>query len=170
MITGDNLDKCFPTANYRPKAPTIPVMIDAFGKDMVSEWLFDNIELLIEFAGGNIKMDSFQIDMLSLVLTEKFSEGRNILNAREIMLFFLKVIKGDFGKFYGAIDPIAIGDMASKFLEWRSKQLDRVSKDEEERLRKQRIEEMNANAAPMPEEAKKLLLALYSSFPSSRNN
>jgi len=168
LISGENLDKCFPTPNYSPAAPTIKVMIDAFGSSMVNEWLANHVMLLNVYCGCNNKLDTFQTLMFVEAIKDKFSNGRHSLNAREIMLFFFKVMKGDFGKFYGTVDPVALGDMATQYLAWRDQQQDRVSKREEELLQKKRLEEMNASASPMPEEAKEALLKLYSSFGSSR--
>lgn len=150
MITGDNVDECFPTANYKPQAPTIAIIRDAFGQSAVDNLLTNNIELINQYSGSKNKMDLFAISGAARAIEKIFSEDNSRLNAREILLFFFMVVNGELGRFYGEPDSMALGEMALKFVEWRKKQIDRLCKEEEDKLRKERIERMNREAVPPP--------------------
>jgi hypothetical protein len=65
----------------------------------------------------------------------------SFLKASEILLFFHKLKAGDFGGFFGTVDPLKVGEYLSIFKNWRSVELDKVNnkiaQDKRERERKE---------------------------------
>lgn len=121
--------------------PTIAVMRDAFGDDMVSTWMRRNLDIFIELIGAQKNdVTGIQKQFMAQVLIDKFSQGQDRLNAAEVLLFFYKAAKGECGKVYGAINPIDLGELAETFLNWRLKVQDELEEklSFEEDCRKQK--------------------------------
>lgn len=138
---------CFPTSNYRPEAPTLNALDIAFGENASLRWLERNLEILDAIAGTRNKMNTMQITATALALYSKFTEYSNRLNVREILLFLLKFMSGDYGTFYGAVDPMKIGEAANRFLEWRRETIGSLEEEEKKREAERRHIEMLENAA-----------------------
>lgn len=137
--------QCFPTKNYKPEAPSLNVMDIAFGENASLKWLEKNIEILDAIAGTKVKMNTLQVTATALTLYSKFTEYR--LNVREILLFLFKFMSGDYGTFYGAVDPMKIGEAAGQFLSWRREQIESIEAEEERLESIKRHDEMMKNAA-----------------------
>ena len=138
--------RCFPTKNYKPEAPSLNVMDIAFGENTSLKWLEKNIEILDAIAGTKVKMNTLQVTATALTLYSKFTEYR--LNVREILLFLFKFMSGDYGTFYGAVDPMKIGEAATQFLAWRRGEIENLEKEEDKMDAARRHEEMMRDAAP----------------------
>ena len=137
---------CFPTKNYKPEAPSLNVLDIAFGENTSLKWLEKNIEILDAIAGTKTKMNTLQVTATALSLYNKFTEYR--LNVREILLFLFKFMSGDYGTFYGAVDPMKIGEAATQFLAWRRGEIENLEKEEEKNEAIRRYDEMMRDAAP----------------------
>lgn len=147
LVTGENFNLCFPTLENKPKAPTLPIIDEAFGKNTSLEWLEMQLVYLNLMAGTKTKMEPYQFDHTANILRNKFSQYNHLLNVREIMIFFFKVMSGDFGTFYGAIDPMKIGEWADAFLVFRKRHIEYLDDKIEERNRRHQREEMIRTAA-----------------------
>lgn len=108
------------------KAPSLGTVRRAYGDSTAAKWLEARISALAEYAGvaDDRKLTDIQKTELSYILLDKIGH----LKVSEIALFFHKIKRGDFGRFYGSVDPMTISMWAGEFLEWRADQLDRIER------------------------------------------
>lgn len=153
--TGYNIEKR--ESQGKDPLPTIAVLADAFGDDMVISWMFHNIEMFIELLGVNkTNVSEVQKQFIAQMLIDKFSQGQDRLNTSEILLFFYKAAKGDCGKFFGSVDTQTVGEMAEKFLNWRDEKQNQLIKLQEEEERKRKHNEMMQCPPPTKEQLEEL--------------
>ena len=118
---------------YNYNVPKLSTIANAYDTDAAINWLKIQFENLNDFVGVREKMQLYQLNELAtLFFAECYS-----LNISEVMFFFIKLKRGDFGEFYGSIDPLKIMSAKNEFISQRRLAL---QKDEEERLKKQRRE------------------------------
>lgn len=75
----------------------------AFGEGAASSWLLIAIADLNVFSGSK-KMDDAQMKSLASLIAQRYSH----LKYSVLQLFFYKFKSGDFGKFYGKMDPMVV--------------------------------------------------------------
>lgn len=75
----------------------------AFGEGAASSWLLIAITDLNAFSGSK-KMDDAQMKSLASLIAQRYSH----LKYSVLQLFFYKFKSGDFGKFYGKMDPMVV--------------------------------------------------------------
>ena len=118
-------------------APTIRQLLHTYQLEHVQIWVMAHLEDLNEYAGVKNKMETAHIKELANIIIVNSS----FLKASEILLFFHKLKAGDFGGFYGTVDPLKVGEYLSIFKNWRSVELDKVNnkiaQDKRERERKE---------------------------------
>ena len=118
-------------------APTIRQLLHTYQLEHVQIWVMAHLEDLNEYAGVKIKMETAHIKELANIIIAKSP----FLKASEILLFFYKLKAGDFGGFYGTVDPLKVGDSLNSFLDWRSMELDKVNnKTAQEKREREQIE------------------------------
>lgn len=144
------MDSFFPTRFNKPAAPTLGVLSEAYGEDTTENWMIQQVQFLNECIGVKVKLNEFQIRAVSNSLIDKFSDGADRLNIREILLFFSKLIGGEYGHFYGVISPDVIGEAAEQFLQWRHEERARIEREQEMEERRRYYDEMDRNAVPPP--------------------
>ena len=115
-------------------APTIRQLLYTYQLPHLQVWIMAQLEDLNEYAGVKNKMTMAQMKDLgnAIILKSKY------LKASEILLFFHKLKAGDFGGFFGVVDPQKVGEYLNAFIDWRSQTLDKVKnrRAQEERERK----------------------------------
>ena len=117
--------------------PTIRQLLYTYKIEHLQIWMMAQIEDLNEYAGVKNKMATKQMKELASIIIVK----SDYLKASEILLFFYKLKAGDFGGFYGAVDPQKVGEYLNVFKSWRSQELDKVhSKQAQEERERQRKE------------------------------
>ena len=104
-------------------APTIRQLLYTYQLEHVQIWVMAHLEDLNEYAGVKNKMATNHIKELASMIIVKSS----FLKASEILLFFHKLKAGDFGGFYGVVDPLKVGESLNDFKDWRSLELDKVN-------------------------------------------
>ena len=116
--------------------PTIRQLLYTYKIEHLQIWMMAQIEDLNEYAGVKNKMATKQMKELASIIIVK----SDYLKASEILLFFYKLKAGDFGGFYGTVDPQKVGEYLNAFLNWRSQELDKVysKQAQEERDRKRK--------------------------------
>ena len=105
----------------------------AFGAGTASSWLVTALANLNKFSGSK-NMDDSQTRDLAILLAQEYGD----LKYSMMQLFFYRFKCGDFGKFYGKIDPLVITCALKDFAaicEWK-----RIQYREEEFLARQREE------------------------------
>ena len=117
--------------------PTIRQLLYTYQVEELQIWMMAQLEDLNEYVGVKNKMETAQMKELGGMIIVKSKQ----LKASEILLFFFKLKAGDFGSFYGVVDPQKVGEYLNDFIQWRNLELDKVNNRiaQEERERK-RIE------------------------------
>mgnify|MGYP007058243966 CR=1 FL=1 len=103
--------------------PTIRQLLYTYQMAHLQVWVMAHLEDLNEYAGVKNKMTTAQMrDLANMIIVKS-----EYLKASEILLFFYKLKAGDFGGFFGTIDPQKVGEYLNAFKHWRSQQLDKVN-------------------------------------------
>lgn len=93
-------------------SPTLNDLQVAYGSRM-KIWLKDQIDLLQTITGVRDKLLAHQVVML----IETFLTNGNV-KASMLMNFFHKLISGQYGRFYGSIDIMQIGECWQSYVEY----------------------------------------------------
>lgn len=97
------------------QAPKLGVVRSAYGHETIESWVEIHLNNLSEFAGCKEKLTLAQVDETARMMIE----GYGYLNVAEMMLFFQKFKRCEYGKFYGAVDPMVILGALRDFCEER---------------------------------------------------
>lgn len=82
---------------------TLAMLDQAFGNGAAAAWLVTLITNLNIFAGSR-SMDDHQVRSLALLLSQEYRDMKYSV----MQLFFHRFKCGDFGRFYGKVDPMVI--------------------------------------------------------------
>ena len=115
-------------------APTIRQLLYTYQMEHLQVWVMAHLEDMNQYAGVKNKMATAHIKELASMIIVK----SGYMKASEILLFFHKLKAGDFGGFFGTVDPQKVGEYLNAFKQWRSQELDKVysRQAQEERERK----------------------------------
>lgn len=133
--TGD-IDKCF-----FGSAPTLATINCCYGNGTAQEWLVYYLCDISEFSGVKSKLTKSQMEQLARLLADEYY----YLKVTEFMLFFRKFKLGEYGKFYGAVDPIDICSAVRMFILER----DDAIAEHEQKLHEKRKEKERMNSKPI---------------------
>lgn len=92
-------------------APTLAVLSGAYGRQVAESWLSIQLRDLSEFSGCKDKLTIRQTDELSGIIARDFAHFK----VTELMYFFQLFKRGEYGKFYGAVDGLAITEALHAF-------------------------------------------------------
>ena len=123
-------------------APTIRQLLHTYQLEHVQIWMMAHLEDLNEYAGVKNKIATNHIKELASMIIVKSS----FLKSSEILLFFHKMKAGDFGGFYGTVDPLKVGESLNDFLDWRRLELDKVNNKTAQDKREHDHKECNKTA------------------------
>ena len=131
------VDRC-----YTGKAPSLKTISEAYGENITETWLEIQLRDLSEFAGCKDKLSIQQIEQISKVIIMEFG----FMKATELMHFFILFKSGRFGKFYGAVDGLAITEALQEFRKMRHERMLelREKAEREERIRRDKEDAKNA--------------------------
>lgn len=104
-------EKCF-----FGSAPSLRLVREAFGEDAVTSWLEVQINNLSEFAGCKDKLTDAQIAETAEMIFDEYPRYK----LTEFMLYFQRFKRGEYGRFYGRVDPITIMHFLRTFAEQRA--------------------------------------------------
>ena len=113
---------------YTGSAPTLNVVKLGFGQNIAETWLMAQFEDLNTFCGVKEKANIHQITELARLIISAFW----YLKISEFLLFFGKFKLGQYGKFYGVIDPMIITNAMYDFLNERKVELIRIKKEQDD--------------------------------------
>ena len=91
--------------------PTIRQLLHTYQMEHLQVWVMAHLEDLNEYAGVKNKMATAQMKTLASMIIVK----SDYLKASEILLFFHKLKAGDFGGFYGTVDPQKVAEYLNAF-------------------------------------------------------
>ena len=83
--------------------PTLSELCQCYGKEAASAWLVPQVADLMRFTGTN-HLNERQQEQLADILAV---EGRE-LKVTELLLFFYRFKTGQYGRFYGSVDPMVV--------------------------------------------------------------
>lgn len=99
------VDYCaYPGRCVTGRAPTLADVSAAYGKGAAQAWLVTQLYDLGEFCGCREKFSERQMEDLTYLVAHEY----HWLKVTELMLFLKRFKSGRYGKFYGAVDPLAI--------------------------------------------------------------
>lgn len=114
---------------FRGNAPSLGLIAKAFGNGARDTWIDIQLTELASFSGCKDKFTDHQVQGLIDIIAEEYS----YLKVTELMYFFRKFKAGEYGKFYGAVDPITITCALRDFCNDRRTILRRLEKNEKEK-------------------------------------
>lgn len=102
-----DLERC-----YLGTAPTLTGVANGYGSSVAETWLEIQLQQVSEFSGCKDKMS---VDAIQETARQvMFSYG--YLKVTELMHFMVIFKGGRFGKFYGAVDPMAIMEALGRYV------------------------------------------------------
>lgn len=120
------------------KAPSLGLLAKAFGPNTRDAWLDIQLTDLAVFSGCKEKFSEGQTEQLVDIIAEEYGH----LKVTELMYFFRRFKSGDYGRFYGTVDPLVVTCALREFADERLAILNRLER--EERERKERAEPSDA--------------------------
>ena len=107
------------------KAPSIGLVANGYGRNIAESWLELQLEDLSNFAGCKEKLDYDQ----RLELARMMIESYPYYKLTEFMLFFQRFKRCQYGRFYGAVDPMIIFQALQDFAEERNRELTKAEQE-----------------------------------------
>lgn len=129
-----NIDRCF-TGN----APSIRRVSIAYSENIAETWLEIQLKDLSDYAGCREKLSVAQMEEMARMITIRFGH----LKLTELMMFFVLLKSGRFGKFYGSIDPMMIMASLSEFMTIRANKIDEIEERDRIEARKNQVDTSN---------------------------
>ena len=99
------------------KAPSLALVEQTYGRQTATSWLEIQLNNLSEFAGCKEKMTTAQIAETAAMILDGYPHYK----LTEFMLFFQRFKRCEYGKFYGAVDPMVIFQALVTFNEQRAR-------------------------------------------------
>lgn len=124
------------------KAPSLAIIRETYGKNLLESVLELHIEDLNDFCGTDKKIEGLQSQQLaSMIATEYY-----YMKISEVALFFYYFKTGRYGKFYGAMDALTIMEAIHLFAEERRNEISRFRAEDEAKEREKRYQQWQQNA------------------------
>lgn len=111
------------------KFPTLNLLKEVYGNTAPVVWIVPQLFNISEFCGCKEKLSDMQLKELALLISQKYW----FLKVSELMLFFFKFKSGEYGRFYGSVDPMVISEALLKFTSYRQSFLDKKRRMDEEK-------------------------------------
>ena len=108
-------------------APTLAIMRHAYGEGFPATWLMPQILDLVVYSNSKGTLSDRQAEFLAEVISNEYG----FLKASELLLFFYKFKAGEYGHFYGAVDPMRITMALDEFCKERERILERHKREQE---------------------------------------
>lgn len=121
--------------------PTVGMLREAYGSDVVHTWVCVMVENLNDFCGVKQKMTNEQKEEVAHIL---MCECAN-LNIAEMGLFFDKIKRGTFGEYYGVLDTVRTMKLLKDYLNERRVAINKRIDIEEEQKRQAERAKRSAN-------------------------
>jgi len=120
--------------------PTLNDIEAAYGKGIAVEWLVPQLASVALFSGAR-NMTQEQLHGVARIM----AENARHLKVTELLLFFFRFKSGNYGHFYGSVDPMVITKAFKEFMSERGEMIERY--EQEDRIRKE--EEYKAEHPPI---------------------
>ena len=107
--------------------------LKALSPNTPSLWLIPQLVDLSEYCGVRDKLTDSQLEDLAYIIAQKYY----FLKISELMLFFFQFKSGQYGRFYGTVDPLIITTALREFCKERAVAIEQHDQEEAQRLREQ---------------------------------
>ena len=97
VVCAQNLERSF-----KGNAPSLALLGETYPDEQVNTWIIAQLMDLYKFAGVKEKPTFQQVLELSVMIRVEYY----YLKASELLLFFFKLKAGEYGTFYGVVDPM----------------------------------------------------------------
>lgn len=119
-------------------APTLAEVKVAYGEKTPTAWLVVQLTDLSEYCGCKDKLSEYQL----LECAERLRQRYFYLKVSEFMLFFSRFKDGDYGRFYGSVDPMIISSAMKMFVKERNETMERY--ESQQRAKQRELEAQGA--------------------------
>ena len=126
LFAGQNPERAF-----FGNAPTLVILNKTYGDGFAATWLLPQIYDLVVYCNSKSTLNDQQAEFLAQAIAHEYY----FLKASEVLLFFYRFKLGQYGKFYGTVDPMAITRALDKFCAERLKAYDERDAEEEREWR-----------------------------------
>lgn len=126
VVCAQNVERSF-----KGNAPSLALLGETYPDEQVNTWIIAQLMDLYKFAGVKEKPTFQQVLELSVMIRVEYY----YLKASELLLFFFKLKAGEYGTFYGVVDPMVIMSALIEFKAYRKRQLEKYDREEQERQR-----------------------------------
>lgn len=133
--------------SFMADTPTLSQHRECYGVKATRMIVYANLEDLNTFVGVKEKMPPAQMEMLADVILARF----HYLKVPELLLFFFLFKSGEFGEFYGSIDPLKLTNALTKFIAYRFRKLDEYERKQRARKLEEERERWAKEAVPCPD-------------------
>lgn len=113
---------------YAGSAPTLGLVGRAFAYGTAKAWAAVQLWDLAEFSGCKTKMTEKQIDELAEIVCATYG----FMKLTELMDFFRRFKLGEYGRFWGAVDPLVITEALREFARFRIQTISRLEREDAE--------------------------------------
>lgn len=121
-----------PEQSFFGDFPTLSQLY-VLGRNTDKQWLVPQLSNLSEFCGVKEKLDKPQLESLAYIISKQFY----YLKISEFMLFIMRFKSGQYGRFYGTVDPLVITTALREFCKERAVAIEQHDQEEKQRLREQ---------------------------------
>ena len=104
---------------YTGKAPAIKSVGIAYGDNIAEAWLMAQLNDLAEYAGAKEKISERKLLETARMIIDEYPE----FTVTQLMHFFQNCKRGNYGRFYGSVDPMTINGWLR---EYKKERFDRL--------------------------------------------
>lgn len=127
-------------------APSLALLSQTYPNEQVNTWIIAHLMDLYKFAGVKEKPSFQQVLELAVMIRVEYY----YFKASELLLFFFKLKSGEYGTFYGVVDPMVIMAALIEFKAYRRHQREIYDREIQRKKREEQWAEWERNAVPCP--------------------
>ena len=121
-----------PERAYLGTAPSLNAIRLTYSNEVLIVWIMAQLEDVNDFVAIRDKMNIRQMEQIANIIATEYS----FLKVSELHLFFYRFKAGQYGLFYGNIDPLKITQALIQFIEQRRNDIARI----EHKLRQEKLQ------------------------------
>lgn len=142
VVCAQNIERSF-----LGDAPSLALLSLTYPEDQVNTWVIAHLMDLYKFTGVKEKPSFSQVLELAVMIRTEYY----YFKASELLLFFFKFKTGEYGTFYGVVDPMVIMAALIDFKAYRRQQLEIYDREIQRKRREEEWAKWERNAIPCPE-------------------
>ena len=127
-------------------APSLALLSQTYPNEQVNTWIIAHLMDLYKFAGVKEKPSFQQVLELAVMIRVEYY----YFKASELLLFFFKLKSGEYGTFYGVVDPMVIMAALIEFKAYRRHQREIYDREIQRKIREEKWAEWERKSVPCP--------------------